>query len=100
MAYNPDQVRDKDGRWAADMIDKLEKIMIAKGVPNAHAEAVAHFQKCGVLKPGTEELTEEGLRRTLLGASGRAKERAARQSSGAHTAADYKRTRDGKVALK
>lgn len=98
MSFNPNQLRNQYGRWAADMVDKLERIMAAKGVPNARAEAVAHLQKSGVLKPGTEELTAEGIRRTQLGAAGRAKERAARQTG--HKPEEYHATKGGRVYLK
>jgi len=73
-----DQLRDEHGRFAAGMIDRLHSIMQSKGVPNARAEAVAHLQKSGVLKPGTENLTPLGLARTRMGPIERAKDRYAR----------------------
>jgi hypothetical protein len=79
MAYNPDQLRDEHGRFAASMIDRLHQALEAKGVPNARVEAVAHLQKHGVLHPGTERLTAKGLERTRMGPIERAKDRGARQ---------------------
>jgi hypothetical protein len=79
MAFNPNELRDERGRWAAGMVDRLHKIMEAKGVPNARAEAVAHLQKSGVLHPGTETLTPLGVERSHMGPAERMKDRAARQ---------------------
>lgn len=74
------------------MIDRLTRQMSGKGVPNARAEAVAHLQKSGVLRKGTETLTVKGHERTAMGPAGRAKDRAARQSDG-HEPGDYKYNR-------
>lgn len=86
--------RANDGTFTGHgtMIDRLTRQMSAKGVPNARAEAVAHLQNSGVLHKGTEKLTVKGHERTLMGASGRAKDRAARQS-GDHDPSEYKYNR-------
>ena len=68
------------------MVDRLTSQLAAKGVPNARAEATAHLRKHGVLRAdGT--LTTKGRSRTAMGPSGRAKDRAARQTG--HRKADY-----------
>jgi hypothetical protein len=92
--------RAQDGSFAGHhtMIDRLTRQMSAKGVPNARAEAVTHLQNCGVLRKGTETLTAKGRERTHMGPSGRAKDRAARQS-GDHKPEDYKYNRAANRAV-
>ena len=79
MPFNPNELRDEHGRWAAGMVDRLTGIMEKKGVPNARAEAVQHLQNSGVLYAGTERLTPLGVERSHMGPQERAKDRAARQ---------------------
>jgi hypothetical protein len=80
--------REPSGKFSGNIVTRLTHQLSAKGVPTARAEAVAHLQKHGVLYEGTEILTPTGQHRQKIGAAGRAKERAARQSPD-HTAKDY-----------
>jgi hypothetical protein len=62
----------------------------AKGLPVGEAQAVATktLQKAGDLKPGSTQPTAKGVKRTVMGAAGRAKDRAAKASS-SHKAQDF-----------
>lgn len=46
----------------------------------ANATARKQLQRAGILKKGSEELTEYGKKRQSMGAAGRAKDRAAKRS--------------------
>lgn len=73
-----------------NILDRLVSQLKAKGMPEgqAYATATKTLQKSGSLKPGTQELTAKGKQRSKLGAAGRAKDRAAKQSG--HKPSDYK----------
>ena len=57
-------------------------------VANPHAVATAQLQKSGSMKKGTRTLTAKGKKRQAMGASGRAKDRAAKASG--KSASQYK----------
>tara|TARA_R110002020_G_scaffold12271_1_gene45178 strand:+ start:1731 stop:2000 length:270 start_codon:yes stop_codon:yes gene_type:complete len=69
------------------IFDRLVSQLKEKGVENPHAVATKRLQEAGVLKKGTRDLTEKGKRRQAMGASGRAKARAAKLSD--HKPSDY-----------
>ena len=69
--------------------DRLVSQMRAKGVNNPHAAATAGLQKSGNMKKGSRTLTEKGKRRSLMGAAGRAKDRAAKASGKSPSAYKY-----------
>jgi len=73
-----------------NILDRLVSQLKAKGMPEgqAYATATKTLQKSGSLKPGTQELTAKGKQRSKLGAAGRAKDRAAKQSG--RKPSDYK----------
>ena len=56
--------------------------------PEAQAVATKKLQQAGDLKPGSTQPTAKGVKRTAMGAAGRAKDRAAKASG--HKAGDYK----------
>lgn len=70
------------------MIERLTRQLGKKGLPNAREEAVAHLQKSGILRKGTETLTKKGEERTKMGPAGRAIDRASKLSG--RPARDYK----------
>lgn len=72
----------------SSIVKRLTNQLGSKGVKNAKAVAIARLTEYGILKDG--KLTEKGKERQAMGASGRAKDRAAKASGGAHTASDYK----------
>jgi hypothetical protein len=63
-----------------NIYDRLVSQMKTKGANNPYAAATAALQKTGNLKKGTRKLTEKGKRRSIMGAAGRAKDRAAKGS--------------------
>lgn len=71
------------------ILDRLTRQLEAKGMGKSQAFAVAtsQLQKHGVLKRGTQQLTEKGEKRQALGNAGRAKDRAAKASG--HRPSDY-----------
>lgn len=71
------------------ILERLVSQLEAKGMPKSKAFAVAtsQQQKAGNLKKGTQELTPQGARRQAMGAEGRAKDRAAKESG--RPASDY-----------
>jgi hypothetical protein len=71
------------------IFERLISQLKAKGVKNPHAVATSQLQKSGVLKKGTRKLTPKGTKRQAMGAAGRAKDRAAKASSG-RKASDFK----------
>ena len=68
--------------------DRLVKQLKAKGVKNPHAVATKKLQEAGNMKKGTNKLTAKGKKRQAMGASGRAKSRAAKASG--RKASEYK----------
>jgi len=58
-----------------------------KSESSAFAIATSQLQKHGILKKGTQELTPKGAKRQAMGAAGRAKDRAAKQSK--HSPQDF-----------
>jgi len=62
------------------ILDRLVRQLKAKGVKNPHAVATSQQQKAGNLKKGTNKLTAKGKKRQAMGASGRAKSRASKES--------------------
>jgi hypothetical protein len=72
--------------------DRLVQQLLRKGMPRGKAQAVAtsQMQKAGNLKPGTTEMTAKGKERTAMGAAGRAKDRAARETKAKDAPADFK----------
>ena len=69
--------------------DRLVSQMRAKGANNPHAAATAALQKSGNMKKGSRTLPEKGKRRSLMGAAGRAKDRAAKVSGKSPSAYKY-----------
>lgn len=66
------------------ILERLVSQLEAKGMGKSKAFAVAtkKQQEAGNLKPGTQELTAKGAKRQAMGAAGRAKDRAAKESGG------------------
>jgi hypothetical protein len=67
-----------------ELLERLVEQLMAKGKNRSSAFAIAtsQLQDAGNLKPGTQELTPQGKRRQAMGASGRAKRRAANATGG------------------
>ena len=65
---------------------RLVKQVAAKGAKSAHAVATAQLEKSGLMRDG--KLTAKGKKRQAMGPAGRAKDRAAKASSG-HKPSDY-----------
>jgi hypothetical protein len=67
---------------AKPILQRLTEQLMAKGMPKGQAVAVAtkKMQEAGNLKPGTTKMTAKGKKRSAMGASGRAKDRAAKSS--------------------
>ena len=72
-----------------DIYKRLVSQMAAKGAKNPHAAATAALQKSGNMKKGTRKLRAKGMRRSMLGAAGRAKDRAAKDSGRSPSAYKY-----------
>jgi hypothetical protein len=72
------------------ILERLKSQLEAKGMPTSQAFAVAtsQLQKHGDLKKGSQELTPKGAKRQAMGAAGRAKDRAAKESG--RKTGDYK----------
>lgn len=64
------------------ILDRLVGQLRRKGMSTASANAVARkkLQQAGILKKGSDELTAYGKKRQSMGAAGRAKDRAAKES--------------------
>lgn len=64
------------------ILDRLVTQLRRNGMSAAAANATARkrLQQAGILKKGSEELTEYGKKRQAMGAAGRAKDRAAKRS--------------------
>jgi len=80
MSYNPNQPRDRQGKWEPSLLNSLESQLRAKGTPDAHATAVEILVSQGSLDPKTGQLTAHGRERERLGREGRAKDRLAAQT--------------------
>ena len=76
------------GITMSSIVKRLTNQLGSKGVKGAKEMAIARLTQYGILKDG--KLTEKGKERQKLGASGRAKDRAAKASSGSHSSEDYK----------
>ena len=74
----------------ASILDRLVTQLRRNGMSVAAASATARkrLQQAGILKKGSEDLTEYGKRRQAMGAAGRAKDRAAKKSG--RKAGEYK----------
>jgi len=66
----------------ASILKRLVTQLRRNGMSEAEAAATARsrLQAAGILKKGTDELTEYGKKRQAMGAAGRAKDRAAKAS--------------------
>ena len=62
----------------ANIIKRLTRQLSSKGVKDAKDVAMGRLTQYGILKDG--KLTEKGKKRQAMGASGRAKDRAAKAS--------------------
>lgn len=67
---------------------RLTRQLAAKGMKNAKGAAIGFLKERGQMNDDGS-LTAEGKKRQAMGADGRAKDRAAKQSDGAHKASDY-----------
>ncbi len=67
---------------------RLSRQLASKGVKDAKGTAIAIMKSRGQMNDDGS-LTAEGKKRQAMGADGRAKDRAAKQSGGAHKASDY-----------
>lgn len=78
-------------KGAPPLVKRLVSQLEAKGMAPGMAvsTAVSTLQRAGNLKPGTVELTKKGEERQAMGAAGRAKDRAAAETAGAHKPAEY-----------
>tara|TARA_R100000951_G_scaffold53069_2_gene44737 strand:+ start:14041 stop:15315 length:1275 start_codon:yes stop_codon:yes gene_type:complete len=85
-SYEPEGEEISEGK----LYDRLVSQLLARGMPTdkAHATATMQLQKSGSFKSGTKELTKHGKKRQSMGASGRAKDRAAKRSG--KNPSDYK----------
>jgi hypothetical protein len=72
------------------ILDRLVRQLIAKGMPQATAFAVAtsQLQKAGDLKKGSQKATPKGIARGAMTPGARAKDRASKYSH-KHPASDY-----------
>ena len=70
-----------------NIFDRLVSQMQGK-VRNPYAAATAALQRSGNMKKGSHKLTSKGKRRSMMGAGGRAKSRAAKRSG--HSTGAYK----------
>lgn len=85
----------------ASILDRLVMQLRRNGMSEAMANATARkqLQKAGILKKGSEGLTEYGKKRQAMGAAGRAKDRAAKTSG--RKPSEYKyNPRTNKATLK
>lgn len=73
------------------IVDRLVSQLTAKGMSaaEAHAVAISHLQKSGVLQKGSNALTDKGQVRNAMSAADRAKDRASRYSGGLHAPSSY-----------
>jgi hypothetical protein len=68
------------------ILERLVSQLKAKGhsEKSAYAIATSTLQKSGALKKGSQKLTPKGKKRQDMGADGRAKDRASKESDGRH----------------
>jgi hypothetical protein len=79
------------------LVTQLRRNGMSEGAANATARR--RLQEAGILKKGSEELTEYGKKRQRIGAAGRAKDRAAKATG--RKASDYTyNARTNKARLK
>ena len=80
------------------IVDRLVSQLTAKGMDNnkAHAVARSQLQKHGILKKGSEELTDKGKKRNSMTAGERAKDRAAKKDG--KSPKDYKYNKKTNIA--
>jgi hypothetical protein len=79
------------------LVTQLRRNGMSEGAANATARK--RLQEAGILKKGSEELTEYGKKRQRIGAAGRAKDRAAKATG--RKASDYTyNARTNKARLK
>ena len=73
------------------LLERTRRQLQAKGHKKeaAYAIAKASLQKSGSMKPGSNKLTSKGKKRQSMGASGRAKSRAAKNSGRSPSAYKY-----------
>lgn len=67
---------------------RLTRQLASKGVKEAKGAAIGMLKARGQMN-NDGSLTAAGKKRQAMGADGRAKDRAAKQSGGAHKASDY-----------
>lgn len=81
------------------IITRLTNQLMAKGMmpSQARTTAVSQLQKNGILREGTEQLTEYGAKRNAMSPGERAKDRAAKYS-GKHSPSDYDYNRKTNMA--
>lgn len=60
------------------LVEQLQKKGMSKS--SAYAIAIKTLQDSGSLKKGSTEMTKKGIKRSEMGAAGRAKDRAAKKS--------------------
>lgn len=79
------------------LVTQLRRNGMSEGAANATARK--RLQEAGILKKGSDELTEYGKKRQRMGAAGRAKDRAAKATG--RKASDYTyNARTNKARLK
>lgn len=72
------------------IVERLTRQLAARGVSNAHDEAVKKLQGYGILKPGSAtELTPHGEKRNAMSPEERAIDRAQKTAGGRHKKRDY-----------
>ena len=71
----------------SDIVKRLTNQLRSKGIKGAKGMAIAKLTEYGSLKDG--KLTEKGKKRQAMGASGRAKDRAAKDSGRSVTEYKY-----------
>lgn len=83
-----------------EILDRLVSQLKAKGMDNDKAHAVARSQlsKHGILKKGSEELTDKGKKRNSMSAGERAKDRAAKKDGSKPS--EYKYNKKTNLATK
>lgn len=80
MSFNPNQPRDRDGKWEPKLLSSLERQLAKRGEKEPHKLAVEILAEQGSINPKTEQLTAKGREREQMGREGRAKDRLASQT--------------------
>jgi len=70
----------KSEKISMAILSRLTKQLKAKGVENARQVAIETLTKSGSLIPGTTKMTATGIKRSEMGAAGRAIDRASKLS--------------------